>query len=456
MQLGDDRRPRRRRPARRSDRGATQVTSRPHVSLLRTVTSTSVPSARSEHGRCSMPPRHRRARRRPPTTCQAAWRAVAPGRPAATAAPTSCRPPRPGAGSSHRVGAAPRVDDHLPSAPTRTPPAMDGRRVQPTASARRPAGAPARSPAAAGRPAADGRRHPRRVDVRPADGGDSRARSGGRVLAQRASRIAAICAGALVATAPSCAGLSRRERRWAFGAGVLLAAALRDLGAEPALHLGRLGHRASSRTQPVWVALIARATGHDVAAPGLAGHRALAGRRCVVLTGVDFSLDAARAPRRPARAAGRLFAALYTVAGAEVRRTVSTTSYTALCYAHVRRRAARRLPRRRGSQLGGLRQQDLAAAARADRSARSCSGTRCSTGVLRTTSADRGVARAAARGAGGRADRGVCAAARRRRWPPCPPRCCCCSGIAHRHLVRRRRRGAVGRRGVTRRLACPP
>ena len=38
-------------------------------------------------------------------------------------------------------------------------------------------------------------------------------------------------------------GLTVRERRWALGAGVLLAGALRDLGAEPALHLGRVRDR---------------------------------------------------------------------------------------------------------------------------------------------------------------------------------------------------------------------
>ena len=52
----------------------------------------------------------------------------------------------------------------------------------------------------------------------------------------------------------------------------------------------------------------------------------------VVLTGVDFSLDPQALVGDLLALLGGVFAAFYTVAGAEVRRTVSTTSYTALCY----------------------------------------------------------------------------------------------------------------------------
>jgi drug/metabolite transporter (DMT)-like permease len=51
-----------------------------------------------------------------------------------------------------------------------------------------------------------------------------------------------------------------------------------------------------------------------------------------VLTGVDFSLEQRALVGDLLALLGGVFAALYTVAGAEVRRTVSTTSYTALCY----------------------------------------------------------------------------------------------------------------------------
>jgi drug/metabolite transporter (DMT)-like permease len=52
----------------------------------------------------------------------------------------------------------------------------------------------------------------------------------------------------------------------------------------------------------------------------------------VLLTGVDFSLDTRALVGDVLALLGGIFAALYTVAGAEVRRTVSTTTYTALCY----------------------------------------------------------------------------------------------------------------------------
>ena len=100
-------------------------------------------------------------------------------------------------------------------------------------------------------------------------------------------------------------------------------------------------------TQPVWVALIARATGHDVPRRAWLGI-AISLVAVVVLTGVDFSLDADALLGDLLALLGGIFAALYTVAGAEVRRTVSTTSYTALCYSTCRPRPARRLPRRRG------------------------------------------------------------------------------------------------------------
>lgn len=52
----------------------------------------------------------------------------------------------------------------------------------------------------------------------------------------------------------------------------------------------------------------------------------------LVVSGVDFSFSA-RALRGDALAlAGGLFAAIYTIIGSEVRRTVSTATYTTLCY----------------------------------------------------------------------------------------------------------------------------
>jgi drug/metabolite transporter (DMT)-like permease len=84
-------------------------------------------------------------------------------------------------------------------------------------------------------------------------------------------------------------------------------------------------------TQPVWVALIARATGHDVPRRAWLGI-AISLVAVLVLTGVDVSLDRQALIGDVLALLGGVFAALYTVAGATVRRTVSTTSYTALCY----------------------------------------------------------------------------------------------------------------------------
>jgi drug/metabolite transporter (DMT)-like permease len=84
-------------------------------------------------------------------------------------------------------------------------------------------------------------------------------------------------------------------------------------------------------TQPVWVALIARASGHYVPRRAWWGI-AVSLVAVVVLTGVDFSLEPRALAGDLLALLGGVFAAFYTVAGAEVRRTVTTTTYTALCY----------------------------------------------------------------------------------------------------------------------------
>jgi drug/metabolite transporter (DMT)-like permease len=52
----------------------------------------------------------------------------------------------------------------------------------------------------------------------------------------------------------------------------------------------------------------------------------------LVVSGVDFSLSARALTGDALALAGGLFAAVYTVIGGSVRRTVSTTAYTTLCY----------------------------------------------------------------------------------------------------------------------------
>jgi drug/metabolite transporter (DMT)-like permease len=142
--------------------------------------------------------------------------------------------------------------------------------------------------------------------------------------------LVAIWPAALATRRPELAGLSRREVRWSVGAGALLA--LHFATWVPSLRYTSVASAtAIVATQPVWVALLARATGHDVPRRAWLGI-AISLAAVVVLTGVDFSLDAEALVGDLLALLGGIFAALYTVAGAEVRRTVSTTSYTALCY----------------------------------------------------------------------------------------------------------------------------
>jgi drug/metabolite transporter (DMT)-like permease len=142
--------------------------------------------------------------------------------------------------------------------------------------------------------------------------------------------LAAIWPAALATRRTELAGLSRREVQWAVGAGVLLA--LHFATWVPSLRYTSVASAtAIVATQPVWVALLARAMGHVVPRRAWLGI-AISLVAVVVLTGVDFSLDAEALTGDLLALLGGVFGALYTVAGAEVRRTVSTTSYTALCY----------------------------------------------------------------------------------------------------------------------------
>jgi drug/metabolite transporter (DMT)-like permease len=125
-------------------------------------------------------------------------------------------------------------------------------------------------------------------------------------------------------------GLTTRERRWALGAGVLLAGHFATW--VPSLRYTSVASAtAIVCTQPVFVALIARATGHVVPRRTWLGI-AIALVAVVVLTGVDFSLEPRALWGDLLALLGGVFAAFYTVAGGEVRRSVSTTTYTLLCY----------------------------------------------------------------------------------------------------------------------------
>ncbi len=124
--------------------------------------------------------------------------------------------------------------------------------------------------------------------------------------------------------------LDRRERRWALAAGVLLAA---HFGTWiPALDYTSVASAtALVATQPVWAALLSGLRGVPVSRPVWIGIGvAISG--ALLLTGVDLQLSGRALLGDGLAIAGGAFAAAYMVAGAEVRRSVSTTTYTFLCY----------------------------------------------------------------------------------------------------------------------------
>jgi drug/metabolite transporter (DMT)-like permease len=126
------------------------------------------------------------------------------------------------------------------------------------------------------------------------------------------------------------AGLDRREVVLALAAGLFLAGHFATW--VPSLTKTSVASAtAIVCAQPVWVALLARLSGHHVPRRAWAGI-ATALVSVVVLTGVDFSLEPRALVGDVLALLGGVFAALYTVAGGEVRRTVSTTAYTFCCY----------------------------------------------------------------------------------------------------------------------------
>jgi drug/metabolite transporter (DMT)-like permease len=125
-------------------------------------------------------------------------------------------------------------------------------------------------------------------------------------------------------------GLTSRERRLALVAGIWLA-----------LHFGTwvpsltwtsvASSTALVATQPVWAALIGRWRGDRVTRQAWLGIAvSLAG--ALLLTGADVSVSGEALLGDGLALLGGIFAAAYMTTGSEVRRSVSTTTYTALCY----------------------------------------------------------------------------------------------------------------------------
>lgn len=124
--------------------------------------------------------------------------------------------------------------------------------------------------------------------------------------------------------------LSRRELRLSVVAGLLLAAHFATW--IPSLSYTSVASSvALVAVQPVWAALIARWRGERIPGSGWAGiWVAVAG--AALLSGIDFSISARAVFGDALALVGGLLAAAYFTVGADVRRTVSTTAYTALCY----------------------------------------------------------------------------------------------------------------------------
>ncbi len=84
-------------------------------------------------------------------------------------------------------------------------------------------------------------------------------------------------------------------------------------------------------TQPAWTALLARAGGQQVPRGAWVG-MGIAFLGVLVLTGIDLSLSNRALLGDLLALLGGFFAAAYVTAGSQVRRTVSTTGYTFVCY----------------------------------------------------------------------------------------------------------------------------
>jgi drug/metabolite transporter (DMT)-like permease len=125
-------------------------------------------------------------------------------------------------------------------------------------------------------------------------------------------------------------GLDARERKLALVAGLMLA-----------LHFGTwipavtytsvASATALVATQPVWAALISTARGEHVERRVWLGIAvALAGM--LLLTAADLRVSGQALLGDGLALLGGVFAAAYMTTGSEVRRSVTTTTYTAICY----------------------------------------------------------------------------------------------------------------------------
>lgn len=126
-------------------------------------------------------------------------------------------------------------------------------------------------------------------------------------------------------------GLAARDRRLALISGGLLA--LHFATWIPSLSFTSVASStALVATQPVWAALIARGQGDVIPRLGWIGIW-VSVFGAALLTGIDLHFSARALFGDLLALVGGFFAAAYVTVGAEVRRTVSTTVYTTVCYA---------------------------------------------------------------------------------------------------------------------------
>jgi drug/metabolite transporter (DMT)-like permease len=125
-------------------------------------------------------------------------------------------------------------------------------------------------------------------------------------------------------------GLDRREWRLAALAGVLLALHFATWISSIS-YTSVASATALVATQPVWAALLSGARGVPVGRPVWVGI-GVAMSGALLLTGVDLQVSSRALLGDVLAVLGGMFAAAYMTAGSEVRRSVSTTTYTALCY----------------------------------------------------------------------------------------------------------------------------
>jgi drug/metabolite transporter (DMT)-like permease len=126
------------------------------------------------------------------------------------------------------------------------------------------------------------------------------------------------------------AQMSARDRRLGLAAGALLAAHFATW--VPSLTYTSVSSAtALVATQPIWAALLARRSGHHVPRRAWIGI-VVAVVGAALVTGVDVTVSGRALAGDALAVAGGACAAAYVVTGNRVRQSVSTTTYTTVCY----------------------------------------------------------------------------------------------------------------------------